>query len=132
MIKIMSEELENITVEHYLSGWEDDDRDGMRDFMNLMNWGFNFQLDKKPTPLEDELEYKDRVYKYYIWDRIFNHYLISHLINDREGRREIPLKEMSIVDLLKDINKQTTQTYNRYILNNTSNWNDKIEMNTDF
>ena len=39
---------------------------------------------------------------------------------------------MSIVDLLKDINKQTTQTYNRYILNNTSNWNDKIEMNTDF
>jgi len=129
----MSEVLENKTVEHYLRWFEEEDRDRMRDFMNLMNWGFNFQLDKKPKPLKDELEYKDRVYKYYIWDRIFNHYLISHLLKEREGRETIPHNEMSLDEYLKEIRKQTIITYNRYILDkDTSNWNDEIEMNTDF
>tara|TARA_B110000977_G_C10960639_1_gene448394 strand:+ start:494 stop:895 length:402 start_codon:yes stop_codon:yes gene_type:complete len=125
--------MEELTVEDYLSFWEDNDRDRMRDFMNNMNWGFDFQLDKNPTPLEDELEYKDRVYKYYVWSIIQNHYLISKLINDREGRSEIPLNEMSIGDFLKDLNDETTQTYNRYVLNkDIPNWDEPIDLNTNF
>ena len=125
--------MEELTVEDYLSFWEDNDRDRMRDFMNNMNWGFDFQLDKNPSPLEDELDYKDRVYKYYVWSIIQNHYLISKLINDREGRSEIPLNEMSIGDFLKDLNDETTQTYNRYVLNkDIPNWDEPIDFNTNF
>ena len=120
------------TVNHFLGGYEDYDRDKMRDFMNLMKWGFEHQLEGE-KPIKDELEYKKRVYRYYIWDRIFNHNLISILIDDREGRRRIPLNKMSVDELLKEVKESTIRTYNTYVLDkDTSNWNDKIEMNTDF
>ena len=124
--------IENITTDNFLSFYEDSDRDRMRDFMNLMNWGYNHQLDLNPNPIKDELEYKNRVYEYYILDRIKNHILISLLIDDRENRGK-SISEMSLEELNSKVDNQSKIIYNNYVLGkDVSKWNDELKINNNF
>tara|TARA_B100001121_G_C18424665_1_gene496338 strand:+ start:317 stop:694 length:378 start_codon:yes stop_codon:yes gene_type:complete len=125
--------MENITIDYYLSGYEDEDRERLRDFMNLMNWGYNHQLELNPNPIKDELEYKKRVYEYYILSVIKNHILISLLIDDREGRLEKPISEMSVKEFNKKINDESVWMYNSYVLGkDIPQWDDELNINNKF
>ena len=124
--------MKNITTNYYLGFWEDDDRDRMRDFMNLMNWGYNHQLNLNPNPIKDELEYKNSVYEYYILDRIKNHILISLLIDDRENRGK-SISKMSLEELNSKSNNESKRIYNNYVLGkDVSKWNDELNINNNF
>ena len=124
--------MKNITTNYYLGFWEDDDRDRMRDFMNLMNWGYNHQLNLNPNPIKDELEYKNSVYEYYILDRIKNHILISLLIDDRENRGKA-ISKMSLEELNSKSNNESKRIYNNYVLGkDVSKWNDELNINNNF
>tara|TARA_B110000977_G_C10738168_1_gene361891 strand:+ start:38 stop:424 length:387 start_codon:yes stop_codon:yes gene_type:complete len=128
----MKNKMKNITTNYYLGFWEDDDRDRMRDFMNLMNWGYNHQLNLNPNPIKDELEYKNSVYEYYILDRIKNHILISLLIDDRENRGK-SISKMSLEELNSKSNNESKRIYNNYVLGkDVSKWNDELNINNNF
>ena len=107
----------SLSVDTFLSGYEDEDRDNLRDFMCFMREG----LDKERhfesyNEKIDEVEYYKRVYKYYVWGVIWNHHLIGLLINDREGRLEKPLSEMKLKEFMDILNEQTTYVYNDRVL----------------
>jgi hypothetical protein len=100
--------------------------------MNLMNWGYNHQLDLNPNPIKDELEYKNRVYEYYILDTIKNHILISLLINDRENRGK-SISKMSFEELNNELDNQSKRIYNNYVLGKKiSQWDDELNINNNF
>ena len=123
--------MENTTTNNFISIYGEIDRDRMRDFMNLMNWGYNHQLGLNPNPIKDELEYKNRVYEYYILDRIKNHILINLLINDRENRGK-PISEMSLEELNSKLD-QSKQIYNNYVLGkDIPQWEDELNINNNF
>ena len=123
--------MENTTTDNFISNYGEIDRDRMRDFMNLMNWGYNHQLDLNPNPIKDELEYKNRVYNYYILDRIKNHILINLLINDRENRGK-SISEMSLEELNSKLD-QSKQIYNNYVLGkDIPQWEDELNINNNF
>jgi hypothetical protein len=125
-------ELNSIT-HSFLSDWEDENRDRMRDFMNLMSWGYNHQLDLSPKPIKDEVEYLKKVYRYYIWDVIYNHYLTLLLMNDREGKLDTPISETSAKELEEELIRKTTYTYNNRVLGKgQDNWDDKVELDGRF
>ena len=96
-----------------------------------MNWGYNHQLDLSPNPIKDEVEYQKRVFEFYIYDRIYNHYLISLLIDDREGRLDKSISEMTVKELTYKLSKQTEYTYNRYVLRK-DNCDEKVILNSNF
>ena len=124
--------MENTTTDNFISIYGEIDRDRMRDFMNLMNWGYNHQLDLNPNPIKDELEYKNRVYDYYILDRIKNHILINLLINDRENRGK-SISEMSLEELNSKLDNQSKQIYNNYVLGkDIPQWKDELNINNNF
>ena len=124
--------MENTTTDNFISIYGEIDRDRMRDFMNLMNWGYNHQLGLNPNPIKDELEYKNRVYNYYILDRIKNHILINLLINDRENRGK-PISEMSLEELNSKLDNQSKQIYNNYVLGkDIHQWEDELNINNNF
>ena len=124
--------MENTTTDNFISIYGEIDRDRMRDFMNLMNWGYNHQLDLNPNPIKDELEYKNRVYNYYILDRIKNHILINLLINDRENRGK-SISEMSLEELNSKLDNQSKQIYNNYVLGkDIHQWEDELNINNNF
>jgi hypothetical protein len=123
--------LVDFTTDNFLSGYEDEDRDCLRDFINYMNWGYNHQLDLSPNPIKDEVEYQKRVFEFYIYDRIYNHYLISLLIDDREGRLDKSISEMTVKELTYKLSKQTEYTYNRYVLRK-DNCDEKVILNSNF
>ena len=50
--------MEKLTVEDYLSFWEDNDRDRMRDFMNNMNWEFLFKFLNDSNTIKEEYKKK--------------------------------------------------------------------------
>jgi hypothetical protein len=119
--KLEKKEIEDIvdefSIDSFLGGYEDEDRDNLRDFMCFMREELDKERHFESYNEEiDEVEYYKRVYKYYVWDVIWNHHLIGLLINDREGRLEKPLSEMKLKEFMDILNKQTTYDYNNRVL----------------
>tara|TARA_Y100000385_G_scaffold240809_1_gene256892 strand:- start:513 stop:884 length:372 start_codon:yes stop_codon:yes gene_type:complete len=118
--------MENLKIENYLSGWEDEEREGIRDFINFMNSGFESKLDLNQNLIKDKLEYQNKVYKYYIFDVIKNHVLLSLLINDREDGGKT-FSGVSVEELIKKVNYKSTRMYNRCVLEKDKHeWNSKL------
>ena len=112
-------------LENELSMWIERDRDRMRDFMNFMNWGFNHQLDlNTKNPIKDELEYKDKVYKLYVYDRIMINSVLEKLLdNDLSG--------ISFKTFYDNVKKDTNRTYNSYVLDK-GYVDDEVEFDYNF
>ena len=121
-----------MSVNDLLGGQVDEDRDRLRDFMSFMD--MSYDEDKHQHLYKekiDEVEYYKRVFKYYIYDSIKNHHLISLLIDDREGKLEKPISDMSIDEFFGLIDNKTKRDYNNRVLGKGL-VNDKIEFNTKF
>ena len=101
--------MENLEIENYLSGWEDEEREGIRDFINFMNSGFESKLDLNQNLIKDKLEYQNKLKNIFM---VFIKWLF---------------RGVSVEELIEKVNYKSTRMYNRCVLEKDKHeWNSKL------